>query len=76
MTVKVMDGLGNRLEKSHIITKSSEYEFALLMGYFIHKYCKGEAILDHADFQKFFKEEHSLERIDNDKNGTSIYRVD
>lgn len=76
MTVEVTDGLGNRLEKSHTITKSSEYEFALLMGYFIHKYCKGEAILDHADFHEFFEEEHSLERIDNDKDGISIYKVD
>ena len=54
-------------------SENPEWQFVVLLGYFIYKYCEGEAVLDHAGFADFMKEEHSLERID--EEDLSIYRI-
>lgn len=51
----------------------SERQFVLLLGYFVHKYCDGQAELDHKGFLEYLNKNPQLERMDEEV--TSYYRV-
>jgi hypothetical protein len=55
------------------IQRSTEREFALIMGYVIYKFLDGELVISYEDFGKFYEEEHTMERVD--EEDLSIYKV-